>query len=525
MTTHRARPTLPDQSGGAAFDLVVIGGGATGLSLALDATLRGFQVALFESHDFASGTSSRSTKLLHGGVRYLAQGQLGLVHEALNERQAMLHIAPHLAQPLSFVMPSYRWWQTPFYGCGLMLYDLMAGQARLGRTRWLSRSQTLQALPGVRRTGLLGGVAYWDGQFDDARMALAFARTAQHHGAQLFNHTEVLELHSNGEGRTTLALRDRLDQTQACVQARCVVNATGVWVDQLRQHALPDSAPHTRLVSPSQGVHLVVDRDFLPGQQALLVPRTRDGRVLFAVPWLGKLVLGTTDTPRPDLPREPEAFAHERQFILEEASAVLQHPVRASDVRSEWVGLRPLVASARMDATGTPQLSREHTIVQDAHGLVSVVGGKWTTCRAMARDVLSHCMANGLLPQRAPAAHLIHLLGTPAPDQPPVPLHQAPGLHLYGSLAPEVLACPGVDNPLGMGLTEAMVRHAVRVEFACCVEDVLARRWRALFLDARQAAQMAPAVADILRDEGVVQTGLEEFLKLCRHCLPHHPPL
>lgn len=514
------RPPLP---GKALFDLVVIGGGATGLSLALDATRRGFRVALFESHDFASGTSSRSTKLLHGGVRYLAQGQLGLVREALTERSALLHMAPHLAQPLSFVMPAYRWWQKPWYGSGLMLYDLMAGRARLGRTHWLSRSQTLQALPGVRESGLRGGVSYWDGQFDDARMALAFARTAQHQGAQLFNHTEVLDLHRTNDGLTTVTVGERLGQAQASVHARCVVNATGVWVDQLRQRHRADHTPPQRLVSPSQGVHLVVDRDFLAGDHALLVPHTRDGRVLFAVPWLGKLVLGTTDTPRPDLPREPEAFAHERQFILSEASAVLQRPVRECDVRSQWVGLRPLVAPPQDGlATSTRSLSREHTIVQDEDALVTVVGGKWTTCRAMASDVLSHCMDHGLLPQRAANAHTAPLLGAETSEQPNVPLHQSPGLHLYGSLAHEVLACPGVDQPIGMGLTEAMVRHAVRAEFACCVEDVLARRWRALFLDAREAARMAPAVAAILREEGVAQPGLEDFLKLCRQYLP--PP-
>ena len=515
------RAPLPD---GAVFDLVVIGAGATGLSLALDASRRGFRVALFESHDFASGTSSRSTKLLHGGVRYLAQGQIGLVREALSERSALLQMAPHLAQPLSFVMPAYRWWQMPFYGGGLMLYDLMAGQARLGRTRWLSRSGTLQALGGVREAGLMGGVAYWDGQFDDARLALAFARTAQQQGAQLFNHSEVLDLQREHDGLTTVLVRDRLGPAQARVRARCVVNATGVWVDQLRRRQSAGPTAPERLVSPSQGVHLVVDRDFLAGHQALLVPRTRDGRVLFAVPWLGKLVLGTTDTPRADLPREPEAFAHEREFILNEASNVLQRPVREQDVLSQWVGLRPLVARPENGAaTNTRSLSREHSIVQDMDGLVTVFGGKWTTCRAMASDVLNHCMAHGLLPQRNPFEPLAPLLGATSPGQPPTPLHQAPGMHLYGGLAHEVLACPGADREIGMGLTEAMVRYAVRAEWACSVEDVLARRWRALFLDARKAARMAPAVAAILQDEGVSAPGLQDFLTLCGQYLPPQP--
>ena len=272
-------------------------------------------------------------------------------------------------------MPAYRWWQMPFYGGGLMLYDLMAGQARLGRTRWLSRSGTLQALGGVREAGLMGGVAYWDGQFDDARLALAFARTAQQQGAQLFNHSEVLDLQHEHDGLTTVLVRDRLGPAQARVRARCVVNATGVWVDQLRRRQSAWSTAPERLVSPSQGVHLVVDRDFLAGHQALLVPRTRDGRVLFAVPWLGKLVLGTTDTPRADLPREPEAFAHEREFILNEASNVLQRPVREQDVLSQWVGLRPLVARPENGAaTNTRRLSRErHLLGRDRVRLEEVI--------------------------------------------------------------------------------------------------------------------------------------------------------
>lgn len=514
----RPRAPLPD---GTVVDLAVIGGGATGLSLALDAARRGFSVALFESHDLGSGTSSRSTKLLHGGVRYLAQGQLGLVQEALRERSALLQMAPHLAQPLAFVMPAFRWWQQPVYGSGLMLYDLLAGPARLQRTRWLSRQETLEVLPGVREANLKGGIAYWDGQFDDARLALAFARTAQEHGAQIFNHTEVLQWQRTGGELITLTVRERLGQAQASVHARCAVNATGVWVDRLRRSLSDGDAGHAPLVSPSQGVHLVVDRDFLPGEQALLVPRTRDGRVLFAVPWLGKLLLGTTDTPRPDLPREPMAYGHERDFILSEASAVLQQPVRIGDVRSEWVGLRPLVAPPHQgDRLATRSLSREHTILHDAQGLVTVVGGKWTTCRAMASDVLEHCMVHGLLPRRRSAQALAPLLGAVAADQPRVPLHQPPGLHLYGSLAHEVLACPGNERLIGMGLTEAMVRHAVRNEWACCVEDVLARRWRALFLDAREAARMAPAVAAILIEEGVAQPDLQGFLALCRQYLP-----
>lgn len=502
-------------------DLLVVGGGATGLGVALDAVLRGFSVVLAESHDFAGGTSSRSTKLLHGGVRYLAQGNLSLVREALAERATVLSVAPHLAQPLPFVMPSYRWWQTPFYGLGLKLYDLLAGKAGLGRTEFLSRAEALQALPGVQDRGLRGGVQYWDGQFDDARLALALARTAEAAGGRLFNHLEVTALQAEG-GLTRATLRDRLGGVDRFIRARCVVNATGVWVDALRHAAGTPS----RMVSPSQGVHVVVDRDFLPGRHALLVPRTRDGRVLFAVPWLGKLILGTTDTPRSDLPREPDAFAEELEFILSEAGQALSRPVRRRDIRSLWVGLRPLVARPATADGETRSLSREHTIVIDGR-MVTVTGGKWTTYRAMADDVMERCFSAGLLPVRPAGRTERHvLLGASEAATAPTPLHAAPGMHLFGSEAREVSAS-GSDAVIGMGLTDAMVRHAFRREHARTVEDVLARRWRALFLDAAEAARMAPAVAAIL-DQEARRSGLsprpasdlDEFLALCRRYLP-----
>ncbi|MBL0919695.1 MAG: glycerol-3-phosphate dehydrogenase/oxidase [Hydrogenophaga sp.] len=494
------------------FDLVVVGGGATGLGVALDASLRGFSVALFESHDFAGGTSSRATKLLHGGVRYLAQGNVALVREALAERTTVMAIAPHLAQPLPFVMPSHAWWQTPFYGIGLKLYDLLAGRAGLGSTEFLNRAQTLAALPGVNPQGLKGGVRYWDGQFDDARLAIALARTAEAAGARPFNHAEVTAIAADGDGHA-LTVRDQVSGGTHRVRARCVVNATGVWVDAMREAA----GTRSHMVSPSQGVHVVVDRDFLGGEHALLVPKTRDGRVLFAVPWLGKLILGTTDTPRQDLAREPAPFAEELAFILDEASRVLSRPVRRADIRSVWVGLRPLVAPPSDGDGGTKGLSREHTVVVDPNGLVTVTGGKWTTYRAMAEDVLQRCFDAGRLPARAGGQSAYHrLVGAPAGAS--APIHAPPGWHLYGADAEQVRALPGADQALGMGLCAAMVRFAVRCEYAHTVEDVLARRWRALFLDVIQARDMAPAVAALLREEGVVDPKLDAFLSLtCRY--------
>ncbi len=504
------------------WDLAVIGGGCVGLGVALDAAVRGLRVVLLESHDFAQGTSSRATKLAHGGVRYLAQGDIGLVREALHERSALLHNAPHVAQRLPFVMPAYRWWERGFYGAGLKMYDALAGRQGLGATEWLGTSRTRSLLPGVSPAldgaALQGGVRYWDGQFDDARLALLLARTALARGALVLNHCAVTALqHENGQLRG-LQVQDRETGESVTVRARCTVNATGVWVDGIRalDHAAASASPAASagpappaLVAPSQGVHLVVDRAFLPGDHALLVPKTADGRVLFAVPWLGKTVLGTTDTPRSDLAREPRPFAEEVAFILGESARYLARAPQRSDVRSVWVGLRPLVKPAAAGPAGaqgsTQQLSREHTVLVDPSGLVTVTGGKWTTYRAMAEDVLQRAMAHGLLPPRPGGATAsLRLLGA-APGR---PLSEPPGEHLYGTEAAALRCLPGAERWLwrdaetGRGaLSEAMVRFAVRHELARSVEDVLARRCRLLFLDAAEAARVAAPVAEIVAEE------------------------
>ncbi len=485
------------------WDVAVIGGGATGLGVALDAAARGFSVVLLESHDFAKGTSSRATKLVHGGVRYLAQGNIALVREALHERSTLLRNAPHLAQPLAFVMPSYKFWETPFSGAGLKAYDVLAGRAGLGPTEFLSRAQTLACLPTARPAGLKGGVKYWDGQFDDARLALALARTAASRGALVVNYCPVEGLVHSGGKVAGLTCRDRETGRAFEVRARCVINATGVWVDGLRQQdGASTGRPVRPMVAPSQGVHIVVDREFLPGAHALMVPKTRDGRVLFGVPWLGKLILGTTDTPRDDLALEPRPFQQELDFILGEAARYLTRPPGPADIRSMWVGLRPLVKPQDEDGQDTKRLSREHTVLASASGLVTVTGGKWTTYRAMAEDVLQLCFDRGLLPT-APAgvtANLV-LVGGDGPAAGRRPVTDPQGLHSYGSEAAAVLELPGADRPLGDGLTEGMVRFAARREYARTVEDVLARRWRTLFLDARLAGSLAETVGAILQEE------------------------
>jgi glycerol-3-phosphate dehydrogenase len=376
------------------WDLAVIGGGATGLGVALDAAARGLSVVLVESDDFAKGTSSRATKLVHGGVRYLAQGDIGLVREALHERSALLANAPHVAQRMGFVVPGYKFWEPAYYGVGLKAYDALSGQRSLGSTELLSARRTAELLPTVRTQGLAGGVKYWDGQFDDARVAVLLARTAQARGALVLNHVAATALRRNAGKLHGLVVRDAESGESFEIEASCVVNATGVWVDAVRDMDRDAGAPQRpAMVAPSQGVHLVVDRAFLPGSHALMVPKTGDGRVLFAVPWLGKVILGTTDTPRDDIVREPRPFADEVDFILREAGRYLAKVPARADVRSIWVGLRPLVKPDDDDGENTKTISREHTVRIGRSGLVTITGGKWTTYRAMAEDVLDQCMA------------------------------------------------------------------------------------------------------------------------------------
>jgi glycerol-3-phosphate dehydrogenase len=501
---------------GQRWDLVVIGGGAVGLGVALDAAVRGLSVALVESHDFAKGSSSRATKLAHGGVRYLAQGDIPLVRQALHERAAMLANAPHVAQRLPFVMPGYQWWEPGFYGVGLKAYDALAGRQGLGATEWLSARRTLELLPGVRSGGelgsLKGGVRYWDGQFDDARLALLLARTALARGALVINHCAACGLLREGGRVRGVTVRDQETGATATLEAGCVVNATGVWVDAVRaMDREADGPAPAALVAPSQGVHLVVDRAFLPGPHALLVPKTADGRVLFAVPWLGKTVLGTSDTPRDRVELEPLPFAQEIDFILGEAGRYLKRAPQRDDVRSVWVGLRPLVRpgqGASAEASGaldTKTLSREHSVFVADSGLITVTGGKWTTYRAMAEDVLARAMAGGLLPPLPGGVTTrLPLVGAAAGR----PLGEPPGEHLYGSEAALLRSLPGAQRWLWRdaesqrgGLSEAMVRFAVRYELARDVEDMLARRSRLLFLDAAEAGRQADAVAEIMAEE------------------------
>lgn len=529
MTPPASFPNAPDRSGllsslaQTPWDVVVIGGGATGLGTAVDAASRGFRTLLVEAADFAKGTSSRATKLVHGGVRYLAQGNISLVREALRERGLLHRNAPHLAWPLGFVVPAYRLVDQPFYGVGLKLYDLLAGRLNLKPSRWLSRDQALAHAPTLARQqggrALRGGILYYDGQFDDARLAIALMRTLQDLGGTAVNYVRARGL-VQAEGRIAgVELEDA--ETGAglgAVRARCVVNAAGVWVDAVRRMDEPD-APG--MVAPSQGVHLTLPRDFLPGEDAILIPKTDDGRVLFVVPWNGHTLVGTTDAPRADLPLEPKASDADVDFILGTAARYLSRAPTRADVTSIWAGLRPLVKHTGEAATKT--LSREHTILVSRSGLVTVTGGKWTTYRRMAQDVLDTAIEKHLLPAAACRTESLPLHGKP--DEPAA----RPGTpdSYYGADLPALRALPGNEHMLvaASGLTEAHVRYAARFELARAIEDVLARRNRALFLDARAALAAAPEVARILADElGYDDTWkaatLKEFESLARQYLP-----
>ena len=516
------------------YDLAIIGGGATGLGLALDAASRGYSVVLLDATDFAKGTSSRSTKLVHGGVRYLAQGNVSLVYEALHERTTLLHNAAHLAQPLAFILPCYKFWELPFYGIGLLLYDALSGRRSLGRTRFWGAQETLKNVPNLHTQGLKGSVKYWDGQFDDARLALALARTAAQRGALLINYCNALELtHSNGLGVdssardhtgqiTGLLAQDHETKQTYPIKATCVVNAAGVWVDALRaQDEAAAGAKSIDMVAPSQGVHVVVDREFLAGEHAIIVPHTSDGRVLFAVPWLGKVIIGTTDTPRHDLSREPDPYAEELEFILRESARYLTRAPTRADIKSIWVGLRPLVKPPKDEHGNTKAISREHTVLISKSKMVTVTGGKWTTYRAMAQDVLQHCVDAKLLPNRQACVTTdLPLVGAQTGRNVDHPMYEPPGIKAYGDESDFIAQLPGAERALGGGLTEAMVRFAVRYEYARTVEDVLARRSRLLFLDARLAHSMAETVGQIIASEITDRDpGVQAFQTLALHYL------
>ena len=489
------------------FDLIVIGGGATGVGTALDAAVRGYSVALLEQSDFGKGTSSRSTKLIHGGVRYLQQGNLPLVIEALHERGLLRQNAPHLVSDLSFIVPNYAWWEAPFYGLGMKIYDFLAGKYGFGKSRLLSQESVIAHIPTIETKGLRGGVEYHDGQFDDARLLIHLVMTAAEQGAVVANYVAVTGLRRGSDGLLDgVIARDEESGEEFEVGARCVVNATGAFADGVRRLDDADAKP---IVQPSQGVHVVLDRSFLPGDSAIMVPHTDDGRVMFAIPWHETTLVGTTDTPIEEISLEPRPLREEIEFLLSTAARYLARDPQPEDVRSVWAGIRPLVREG--DGDNTAVLSREHTIQVSRSGLLTVAGGKWTTYRRMAKDVVDHAGTLAGLEARPCKTEDLRIHG-----------YAVDSFSVYGSDESRVQKLvDAYPSPLceGCPVTDGEVLWAVREEMARTVDDVLARRTRVLPLDARAAIRAAPRVAKLMarelsRSESWAREQVAEFEEL-----------
>ncbi|MDZ7269115.1 MAG: glycerol-3-phosphate dehydrogenase/oxidase [candidate division KSB1 bacterium] len=478
------------------WDVIIIGGGATGLGCAVEAAARGYRTLLLEQGDFAQGTSSRSTKLIHGGVRYLKQGNLALVLEALHERGLLRQNAPHLVHHLAFVVPLYDWWEGPFYGIGLKLYDMLAGKLGLGPSQNLSREDTLQRIPTLEPKGLRGGVIYYDGQFDDARLAICLAQTAAGLGATVVNYVKVTALLKAGGLVTGVAAQDTESGERFDLPARVVINATGVFCDAIRQMDDPHASP---LIAPSQGVHLVLDRRFLPSDHAIMVPHTDDGRVLFAIPWHHRTLVGTTDTPVTEIQLEPRPLAAEVEFLLTHAARYLTKDPTPADVLSVFAGLRPLVKSH--ETTATAALSRDHSLILSPSGLLTITGGKWTIYRKMAQDTIDQAAKMAGLPEQASPTHSLRLHGWQAQ------VDSQSHWSVYGSEAAALQELMAAQEELAVPLHPNLPYRAVEVvwaarqEMARSVSDVLARRTRALLLDAAASMAAAPAVARLLAEE------------------------
>ncbi|HEY4286126.1 MAG TPA: glycerol-3-phosphate dehydrogenase/oxidase [Puia sp.] len=561
-----------EAKGPALWDICIIGGGATGLGVAVDAASRGFSTLLLERYDFAKGTSSRATKLVHGGVRYLQQGNIKLVTEALHERGLLRKNAPHLVKNMSFIVPNYKWWEGPFYGIGLKVYDWMAGSLGLGKSRLLSREETLELAPTLDGEGLRGGVLYHDGQFDDARLAIHLAMTAAGQGAVLLNYCRVDSLVKK-EGKVAgVVATDEISGKTHTINARVVINATGVFTDSILRM---DDAGSEPIIAPSQGVHIMLDKDFLPGDAAILVPHTDDGRVLFAVPWHDKIIIGTTDTPVDSVDIEPRALPEEVDFILKQIGRYLRRVPQPSDIRSVYAGLRPLVKNS---SKKTAELARDHLILVADSGLITITGGKWTTYRRMAEDTVNTAIEKAGLPKRDCVTADLPIHGSPeaavsaaaSGDAAAAGSATASGgaaasggtaasggatasggtaasggvvandaawnqpLHYYGTDAAAVLALANAHPLLGekihhrLPYLRAEIVWAAREELAMTVDDALSRRTRSLLLDAQAAIDAAPLVAALLaeelgRDSAWQDRQVEEFIGIAKGYLVQTP--
>lgn len=502
------------------WDVIIIGGGASGLGTALDAASRGYKTILVEAVDFAKGTSSRSTKLVHGGVRYLEQGNVSLVKEALKERGIMAQNAGHLVKNQSFVIPNYNWWSGYFYTIGLTIYDLLAGRLSLGRSKYISKKKTIELLPTVETKGLVSGVIYHDGQFDDSRLAINLAQTAVEKGACLINYTKVINLLKDDTNQVTgVQVKDQESGETYDIKGTAIINATGVFTNAIMK--LNDTE-YKKYIVPSQGIHLVFDKSFLPSDHALMIPKTSDGRVLFAVPWHNKIVVGTTDTVIKKHSLEPIALESEIEFVLETAQRFLVKKPTRADVLSVFAGLRPL-AAPKEEGKSTKEVSRSHKIIVSNTGLITITGGKWTTYRKIAEDIIDKAITVRHLPKKECKTEHIAIHGNKVTNT----LDRENHLYIYGSDIPKILELQNNEVELKEKLhpnyeyTMAEVAWSIRYEMARTIDDILARRVRLLFLDAPAAIASSEKVAKLLAkelgyDEAWIKKQVSEFKTLAK---------
>ncbi|MFT3936867.1 MAG: glycerol-3-phosphate dehydrogenase/oxidase [Chitinophagaceae bacterium] len=501
------------------WDICIIGGGATGLGAAIDAASRGYKTILFELVDFAKGTSSRSTKLVHGGVRYLQQGNIKLVMDALKERGTLKKNAPHLVKNQSFIVPNYKWWEGPYYGLGLKVYDWMSGNLGLGPSQWLSKEEVLELAPTLDPTDLRGGVLYHDGQFDDARLAINMAQTAAAYGGCILNYCGVKGLLKANDKIAGVQVKDQISGKEYEVKAKAVINATGVFSDAI-QHMDDASAPKS--ISPSQGIHIVLDQEFLPGNSAIMIPHTDDGRVLFAVPWHKKVIVGTTDTAVKKINDEPLAQADELDFIIQHIGRYLTKDATMHDVRSIFAGLRPLVKAS---SKKTAELSRDHVITIASSGLISILGGKWTTYRKMAEDVINTAAINNMLPPKDCITETLPIHGAQTTED------YTDDFYYFGTDRSSVEALATKDSSLSekiherLPYTKAAIAWAVQEEMCMTLDDALSRRTRSILLDARAALEAAPSVAALMasllqKDKKWEEDQLSAFKKIVQNYIP-----
>ncbi|MCQ9636523.1 glycerol-3-phosphate dehydrogenase/oxidase [Chryseobacterium sp. WG23] len=511
------------------WDFIVIGGGASGLGSALDAVSRGFKTLLLESHDFAKATSSRSTKLVHGGVRYLAQGDVGLVKEALKERGLLAKNAAHIVKNQSFIIPNYTWWGGIYYKIGLSVYDFLAGKLSLGKTRYISKSKTVEKLPTIEQNHLMSGVVYQDGQFDDARLAVNLTQTIIEKGGTAVNYVKVINLLKDGADKVIgVVAEDQLSKQQYQIYAKVVINATGVFTNDILNMNNPK---HGKLVVPSQGIHLVLDKSFLKSDDAIMIPKTSDGRVLFVVPWHNRALVGTTDTLLKDESFEPRALEEEISFVLNTARQYLAKKPTREDVKSVFAGLRPL-AAPKDGSKSTKEVSRSHKVIASETGLISIIGGKWTTYRKMAEDTIDEAMKVHRLGNTTSKTEHLSIHGNVKPEQ----VDRSNHLYVYGSDIPAIKALQESNPRYSQKIhpdhpfTVAEIVWAIRNEMAETIEDILSRRVRLLFLDARAAIDSAHTVAKIIAEEKGyseewTQQHENEFIDLARGYLltPYSP--